>query len=266
MKRFRNILLAAGGGGWEQSSLQKAVALAGNNRARLTVVDVLEELPRDLRKLVTAVRPGDLQKLAVSERRKQLERLLAPFKRSGLQVSATVLAGKPFLEIIRKVLRNKHDLVIKAANKDGGLKTMVFGSTDMHLMRKCPCPVWVVQPTHHKKYARIMAAVDLDPDDKNGNALSVKIRELAASLAHREESELHVVHAWNLSSEKMLVMRGGLGHGDVEGLARSLRAEHARWLDELVDTCVPGTPASRIHLLKGAADALIPQAAKREKK
>lgn len=35
-------------------------------------------------------------------------------------------------------------------------------------------------------------------------------------------------------------------------------------LDELVDTYAPGTPASRFHLLKGAADVLIPQVAKRE--
>jgi universal stress protein E len=263
MERFKNILLAAGGEGWEKSSLQKAAALAGNNRARLTVVDVLDELPRNLRKLVTAIHPGDLQELAVSERRKQLEVLIRPFKHRGIPVSVKVLVGKPFLEIIRTVLRNNHDLVIKAANKDGGLKTMVFGSTDMHLMRKCPCPVWMVKPTHQKKYARILAAVDLDPADKRKDTLAVKIMELAASLARLQESELHVVHAWNLTSEKMLVMRGGLNHGDVATLARSLRSEHARWLGELVDTCAPGTPSSRIHLLKGAADLLIPQAAKR---
>jgi universal stress protein E len=263
MTRFKNILLAAGGEGWEKSSLQKAAALAGNNRARLTVVDVLDELPSDLRKLVTAMHPGDLQELAVSERRKQLERLVAPFKRSGVRASATVLVGKPFLEIIRHVLRNRHDLVIKAANKDGGLKAMVFGSTDMHLMRKCPCPVWMVRPARQKRYARILAAVDLDPVDKRKDTLAVKIMELAASLARLQESELHVAHAWNLSSEKMLVVRGGLSHRDVEGLSRSLRAEHARWLGELVDTCAPGTPASRIHLLKGAADMLIPRVAER---
>ena len=45
-----------------------------------------------------------------------------------------------FLEIIREVLRNGHDLVIKAA-ESGGLLDRVFGSNDMHLLRKCMCPV-----------------------------------------------------------------------------------------------------------------------------
>jgi len=31
---------------------------------------------------------------------------------------------------------------------------------DMRLMRKCPCPVWIVKPTEHHTYRRILAAVD----------------------------------------------------------------------------------------------------------
>jgi nucleotide-binding universal stress UspA family protein len=264
MKRFKNILLTAGGEGWEKSSLQKAVTLAGNNHARLTVVDVLEELPRDLRILVTAIHLGDLQKLAVSERRKHLERLIAPFKRKGVRVTAGVLVGKPFLEIIRHVLRNKHDLVIKAAQEDAGLKTVVFGSTDMHLMRKCPCPVWIIRPGNRVKTGGIMAAVDPDPIDRKKNALNSKIMELAASLARMEEREFHAVHVWKLYTERMLVARGGLSHEEVEKLARTVRAERQGWLGKLVDTHAPGTPPGRVHLLKGEAEVLIPQAAKRE--
>lgn len=265
MKRFKNILLAAGGTGWEKSALQKAAALAGSNRARLTVVDVLEELPRDLRKLVAAVHLRDLQKLAVSERRKQLERLLAPFKRSGLQVSATVLVGKPFLEIIRSVLRNKHDLVVKAAHEDAGLKAMIFGSTDMHLMRKCPCPVWIIKPGDRAKTGGIMAAVDPDPFDRKRDALNARIMELASSLARMEGSEFHVVHAWKLYAERMFVGRGGLSYKEVEKLARMVRAEHQEWLGKLVERYAPDTPPRRIHMLKGEADMLIPQAVKRDR-
>ena len=66
------------------------------------------------------------------------------------------------------------------------------------LMRKCPCPVWVVKPGQHERYARILAAVDTDPDDASKDALNRTIMELATSLAQLEQSELHVVHAWTL--------------------------------------------------------------------
>lgn len=166
MQRFKNILLVAGGAGWEASALKRAVDLAKNSRARLTVVDVVEELPREMRVLATSIPPADLQKLAVSERLKELKRHIEPILNKGVQVSAKVLVGTPFLEIMREVLKNKHDLVMKIARGGSRLKEILFGSTAMHLMRKCPCPVWVIKPTHRKKYVRIMAAVDPDPIDK----------------------------------------------------------------------------------------------------
>jgi len=263
MQRFKNILLLAGGTGWETNALARAVDLARNNLARLTVVDVVEEMPREMRRLLTSLHLADIPKLAVAERLRDLQHLVEPIMNKGVNVSARVLIGKPFLEIIREVLRNSHDLVIKTARGKGGLKGLLFGSTATHLMRKCPCPVWVIKPTHRKKYARIMAAVDPDPLDKKRNALNIKVMELATSLARSEGSELHVAHAWKLYAERMFVVRGGLSHEVVEKLARTVRAEHEEWLRELVDTCAPDIPQSRIHLLKGDAAEVIPALAKR---
>ena len=265
MKRFKNILLAAGGSGWEEIPLKKAATLAKSNHARLAVVDVIEELPREMRMLVTAIHPADLQKIAVTERRRQLEHLIAPFRRGGVRIRAKVLVGKPFLEIIREVLRNGHDLVIKAGRDKAGLKGMLFGSTAMHLMRKCPCPVWVIKPTPRQNYARILAAVDPDPSDKERSALNSKIMGLSTSLARMEGSEFHVVHVWHLYNERMLVMRGGLSHSEVEKLARTVRAEHEGWLSELVDTYAPDALPGRVHLLKGDAGRLIPGLARRKR-
>ncbi len=42
MKRFKNILLLAGGEGWEEAALKRAVTLAKSNKARLNVVEVIE--------------------------------------------------------------------------------------------------------------------------------------------------------------------------------------------------------------------------------
>jgi len=68
MKRFNNILLVAGGEGWEANALERAVTLAKNNRAGLSVVEVFEELPQALHLVITSMRLEDIQRLAVSER------------------------------------------------------------------------------------------------------------------------------------------------------------------------------------------------------
>jgi len=183
MKRFKNILLVAGGEGWKESALKRAVALAKENRARLTVVDVIEELPREMRVLATSMHLADLQQLVVAERLKVLKRLIDPILRKGVRVSVKVLVGTPFLEIIREVIKSKNDLVMKTATGMVGVRERLFGNTAIRLMRKCPCPVWVINPSHQKKYARILAAVDPDPLDNKRNALNAKIMELATSLA-----------------------------------------------------------------------------------
>ncbi|MBN2318875.1 MAG: universal stress protein [Acidobacteria bacterium] len=202
MQRFKNILLIAGGDDWERTSLKRAVDLAKNNGARLTVVDVVKEVPRGMQRLITSMHLVDIQKLVVEERLTDIKQHIKAVLPKGIRVAAKVLVGKPFLEIIREVLKNKHDLVMKTAQGEGRLKEVIFGSTAMHLFRKCPCPVWVIKPTHQKKYTRIMAAVDPDPFDEKRNALNTKIMKLATSLARIEGSELHVTHCWKLYGER----------------------------------------------------------------
>ena len=102
MKRFKNILLIANQGTGDRALLRRAASLAETNRAQLVVVDVIEELPRDMQKLIVVITPMELQKSVTQERQKQLERLVAPIRKERLRVGVNVLAGTPFLEIIRR--------------------------------------------------------------------------------------------------------------------------------------------------------------------
>jgi len=54
--------------------------------------------------------------------------------------------GKSWIEIIRQVLREQHDLVITGTRDLGAHGRLLFGSTGMKLLRYCPCPVWVTKP------------------------------------------------------------------------------------------------------------------------
>ena len=113
---------------------------------------------------------------------------------------------------------------MKTAQGESGFKGMLFGSTAMHLMRKCPCPVWVVKKGGSERYNRIIAALDPDPSDRQRNELSAKIMDLATSLAKLEQSELLVVHAWSLYGETIL--RGGVGRmdqGEMDQLVREAK-------------------------------------------
>lgn len=191
------------------------------------------------------------------------EKIIASIRQAGVQANGKVLYGTPFLEIIREVLRNEHDLVMIAAEGGGGLKEMLFGSTTMHLMRKCPCPVWVVKPDQPERYTRILAAVDPTPHDEVQNALNTEIMELATSLARWERSELIIIHAWSAYGESTLRYgRASLPKREVDKIVRGTRDAHKRWLITLLGKHPLEDLQHQAYMLKGEAGRLIPALAK----
>ena len=260
MKRFKNILLLSRQGAGDKTTLKRAMALAVRNQACLTVVDVIEQLPKDVRKLATVMTPHHLQDVVIEERREQLRRLVVPMQREGVRVNIDVLAGTPFVQIIREVLRNGHDLLMMTANGKTGVKARLLGSTSLHLLRKCPCPVWIVKPARSMRYNRIMAAVDPDTSDEERNQVTTEITDLATSLARLEDSELHIVHAWSVWGAKYIRRKEM-----VEEIARQTRATRKKQIDELLGSYSLEALRYRVHLLKGDPERVIPQVATRQR-
>ena len=162
--------------------------------------------------------------------------------------------------------RGRHDLVIKPAEGRGGVSSMLFGSTDLHLLRKCPCPVWIVKLSKRKKYTRVLVAVDPDPGEKANAELNAFILDLATSLAQRDKSELHIVHAWAMPHESTL--RSGrivLPKAEVDRLVRATRKAHKKWLDELLGHYDLQHLSAKVHLLKGDAGDVIPALAQKKR-
>ncbi len=260
MQRFKNILLVYP---CNESTLARAVSLARANHAKLTLLRVERELTGT--NLITS--PGSpalkLQDLVVKEYQSQLKEVIAPVKKEGVRVSAKVVIGTPFLEIIRAVIMDKHDLVMMTAEGKGGLKERLFGSTSLHLMRKCPCPVWVMRPTKRKQFLRVMAAVDPDPAEDSSDALNELILQLAASVAAKDGAELHVVHAWTLFGESIMQGRARFTESEIRGYIQEESGRHQELLDALVAKHTDGS--AQVHMVKGMAESVIPEMAKTAK-
>lgn len=212
MQRFKNILLVCDFDVKQHMAVERAVSLARQNEARLTVFTVVKEFPANARMAITVMSPGELLELVINERQEMVDALAADISQQGVDVGSQVVTGAPFLEIIHQVLRDKHDLVILAAEGNRGLKERLFGSTSMHLMHKCPCPVWVLKAAKQAKYKRILAAVDTTSDfpDVKRESLNPLIIQLPSSLARMDGSELHLVQVWSVFGERHLEVRAGL--------------------------------------------------------
>lgn len=254
-RRFRNILLVAGldDGPVPGPFLDRALSLARRNEAKLTLIDVVHEL-----ELLREILPPETFEADRRDRRQSLTQLARIAQGQGVQIGTELGVGKPFLEIIRKVQRSEHDLVMT----DGGHATgkgRVTDSTTMHLMRKCPCAISVVRPHAVNRYTRVLAAIDPDASDPEKDSLNRKIMELAISMAKLERSELHVVHVWEVDG-----MSGG-SSGEVWKLwEATARREITRRLHEFLADYDLGAEA-RVHVVVGRTAVAISELARKER-
>jgi nucleotide-binding universal stress UspA family protein len=258
-----------------QSALERAMTLAENNQSTVTVATATGRLKLSSGMPGGGSVPPDLQDRVTATQSQWLETLVEPY-RERLEVNTLVLTGIPFLEIIRDVLRNGRDLVIKCPESPAWLNRFLAGD-DMHLLRKCPCPVWLVKPETSASYQRILAAVDVDdsypPEElKTRQALNTMVMELAGSMAVSEFAELHVVHAWHAFAESALRHSAFMRQpeGEVNVYVEEVQRRHAQRLDELMRETGErlGSDAMdylkpQLHLLKGWARQEIPALAER---
>lgn len=267
---FKNILCVVTEDETARLTMERAVSLAANNQAGLTLVSIVPRIAE-----AAAMPDGELssEKLQASMEAHQLQVLesLTETQRSGLDIRVEVLVGDAFLEIIRAVLRNGHDLVIKPA-ENPRWTARLFGSDDMHLLRKCPCPVWLTQPDEKSNYGCILAAIDLGPapEDALEGSLNRRLLELASSLALSDFAALHVVYAWEaigeaalrtwsdkpeLASQRYVEAERSRNEAGMEQLRQHLRAKVG---EEAYAYLSPG-----FHLQRGAATRVIPELTQR---
>ena len=256
MQRFKSILFLVDGSDGEESVLGRAAELAQSNGAKLTLFDTIETSEFAPPEEFLAQTVKGLREALVRDRREDLDQLSKKLAEQypSLNVTAKVELGNKARGTVRAVLSGKHDLLIKAPQRGSAKLGMLFGGTDQKLMRRCPCPVWIVKPDT-PSFQRILAAVEINPNEPESESIATRIMELSTSLAASEGSELHVLHVWDLVREVKL-RSGHINIADIEKLVESMEAAHKKGLDRLVEK----HPYDRthVHLTRGdAGDAIV---------
>lgn len=276
MKRFKNILCVVNPEEASTLALERAITLAENNQASLAVVSIAPHVAAGISMPDGGPISAELQTATVNSYKQKLETFVEPY-RQRIKMETSVLVGIPFLEIIRDVLRNGRDMVIKALEQLGWLDRL-FGSDDMHLLRKCPCPVWLIKPQAPKAFRRILAAVDVDdiyPPHEMGarRALNHQTLEMASSLAIAESADLHIVHAWDAIGESAMIGAfSNTSEDEIFYYVEQVKQRHAANLDTLMRDLAAyiGQDAMdylkpKMHLVKGGPRKEIPALAKKVK-
>jgi nucleotide-binding universal stress UspA family protein len=260
--QFTQILVYIDPESEKQPALRRAMRLAQNTGAAVHLLDVIEEPPSYAVVLTKQLQIDDRLGSLHKERVERLEAFAAPLRSAGHTVSIQATTGKPFLEIIRAVLRHNHDLVIKTIEAERGVKQVVFGSTDMHLLRKCPQALWLIKPTEPERYRRILVAVEPDVEEQDKFALSARLVRLGTAMAQAEGAKLFIVHAWTAFAERKFRTR--LEPYQFGQYVRESKQQTQQKMRTFLSTVGGDISPANVHLVKGDASTVIPRFARKQ--
>ncbi len=261
MQRFKNILFVANKLEGPDSAFERARALAKRNHAALKVVIAMNSMPHH--RVIGGERVDDIVR---DYCREHLDLKLQEANADGIEVTGAVIEGT-FVKIIQEVIAGNHDLVMKTSETRNWLRSKIFGSTDMHLMRKCPAPVWIFKDDQSPRFKKILVAIDPGAPSPEAESLNIKALQLGTSLAEQDQSELEIVYCWRLDGETILRGRafGRRSETAIDELLSVEEKHHARLLkDAAAPFGLPHDKAS-LHLCKGDPRVVIPRMAEEDK-
>ena len=253
MKQFKNILLVAP---FNNQILSFAKGLMTTSQSKMTLLSIVPELEDPAVSMMDG-KEFDLQLLLQDEVKKDLDQTVDSLRAEHVRVKTVVVSsGHAFLYVINRVQAEKHDLVMMLADGVNSVREQVFGTLSMHLMRKCPCAVWVVKPSRRRKLRHVFAAVDPDPGNPTRDQLNVEILNRAIAVAQDNGAKLHVIHAWKTLGGEVTRGRRWMSKQEIRLYVEKVAESHRGRLHQLVREHSDGSEI--IHMLQGHPGTVIP--------
>jgi universal stress protein E len=251
MSLFLNILVGVDLSQYDTDTLQpslvaravvnQALWLAPKTSSRLTFFSALDLSPEALPQIEQA----DFHYLTTTAEQtaaKVLHGLVEQARAKGIQSVEKMALGSGWLELVRQAIRDHHDLMLIGTRDRKGLEWMLFGSTAVKVVRRCPCPVWVVKPDGEPSSLKILVASALDPVAEEG-------LRLAAEMARAIPAEIHLLHAVDFPLDRH--WSTGLPDAKEEEYRRRIREHALKELEAQIDRAGARMLSSpvRLHLL-----------------
>ncbi len=185
------------------------------------------------------------------EARALLEATLREAQLDGLTAELRVVEERPWMALTHAALAEEAQLVVVGKRTEPTPEGRQMGSAAVKLIRKCPAPVWVVEPGHDLVHKLVMAATDLTP-------VGDRALELAARIAAHHDCRLHVVHAYQVPIELMLEA-SDLPEEEYAERLEAIKGRAQRAIDDLISAS-EFDGESVVHLGRNAPHLAIREA------
>lgn len=232
-------------------AVRKAFWLAQSTGAEVTLLTVLDEAAGTTEALLEEGEQSELQAYISA----QLAPYIAEANAAGVNSVTKFAYGRSWQELIREVLRENVDLLIVGTRERSTASQMLYGSTGVKLLRKCPCPIWITRPdVNPTDVATIVAAIDL-------SQVGDKVLHAAVSTAQLIDSRLVVVHALSYPLEGAM-RRTDCSQEDLDSYRANVRANAEKEILDRLSMTDYRTLQQGVQIVieGGPADTIVEQA------
>ena len=109
------------------------------------------------KQLISKLNPDfkvDVVSLIRNEKITRLNRIKSRYEKL-IPIETKLLTGTAFIETMKEVLRENHDLLIVDSEDERNIGKKLLDSNELHLLRKYSCPVWILKPSDKNTFNRI---------------------------------------------------------------------------------------------------------------
>lgn len=239
-----------------QPALSRAFELAAKTGASVTAMLVVYDLSYDMTTMLSGDERESMRDAVTNEQAKWLKNHLNAL---GFQEADIVVEwnNRAYESIITYTLNDKVDLVVKATKRHDDLVSVLFTPTDWHLMRKCPCPVLLVNDHDWPENGEIIAAVNVGSEDNEHAALNDKITLIANDYATLLKGNVNLVNSYPTTPLNVAIE---VPEFDPENYHNAVKNHHNKEMQ--AHALKYGVPDEKCIVKEGLPEKVIPQVAK----
>lgn len=257
MNAIKKILAVIDPSKEQQKGLLRSFELARKSGAAITAFLSVYDFSYEMTTMLSLDERDMMRDAVIKSRENWIKELIAPYV-NDLDISYKVVwHNRPFEAMIKTVLEDNYDIIVKGTHQHDTLKSILFTPTDWHLIRKCPCPVLLVKEHAWQIKGSILAAVHSTCEDKAHQGLNHKIIKDAQFIGQLAQADVHLVNSFAGTPINIAIE---IPEFNVAEFNSSVNKHHIKCTQALAEQYQIAT--NRCHVKEGLPEDVIPVVAR----
>ncbi|MBP5057094.1 universal stress protein [Pseudomonas chlororaphis] len=192
MSQLSRILIATDLSTSSRHAAERAAILSKASGASLDLLYVVNLVPLERFKQVTALQDDVLQQVLDSAKVKIHQLAETLYQRHNVACLARVVPGSVLEEITREVQDKSASLLVCGARGQSVVRHLLLGSTAQRMLNRMICPVLMVKQTPRREYRTLLVPVDFSPSS---------LRSIALARSIAPQAEIILLHVFEAPFE-----------------------------------------------------------------